>query len=153
MDTSFPTRAVLLSLLGAILGSSLWLLIAIAANFEQAFPALLVGVMAGAATRIEPRRGRTVQLMAMVATIVGLIVAQYLVVRHAVVNELVDTGGDRSIPMLLSPASMWSVTFGWLRSYPLDIVFWAASGAAAFLLPLGSSSDIEPSEAFMARIG
>jgi hypothetical protein len=150
---AFPTRAVLLSLLGAVLGASLWLLIAIAANLEQAVPAVLVGVLAGAATRIEPRRGPPTQLMALAATLVGLIVVQYFVVRHAVVNELVDTGRDRSVPMLLSPAAMGSVTFGWLRAFPLDIVFWAVSGAAAFLLPLGSEDGIEPSDAFMGRLG
>lgn len=147
---AFPTRAVLLSLLGATLGASLWLLIAIAANLEQAVPALLVGVIAGAAPRIEPRRGLPTQLFALAATLVGLIVVQYFVVRHAVVNELVDTGRDRSIPLFLSPAAMWSATFGWLRAYPLDVVFWAVSATAAFVLPMGSSDDIEPSEVYLS---
>jgi hypothetical protein len=153
MDTSFPIRAVLLSLVGAVLGASLWLLIAISANLEQAVPALLIGVMAGAATRIEPRRGPPVQIIALIATAVGLIVAQYFIVRHAVVNELVDTGRNRSIPILLSPAAMWSVTFGWLRAYPLNIALWAASATAAFLLPLSSSEDVEPSDAFLRGVG
>jgi hypothetical protein len=145
MDGSFPTRAVLLALLGAALGSTLWLLIAIAANLDQAIPAVLVGVMAGAATRLEPRRGWPAQIVALVATFIGLIVIQYFVVRHAVVNDLADAGRNRSIPMFLSPASMWSVTFGWLRTYPLDVVLWVTSVTAAFVLPLGSSKDMEPS--------
>ncbi len=69
------------------------------------------------------------------------------------VNALVDAGRDRSIPMFLSPASMWSVTFAWLRTYPLDILFWVVSVTAAFVLPLGSSDDFEPSDAFMDRVG
>ena len=141
MDESFPARAVLLALLGAVLGSTLWLLIAIAANLDQAIPAVLVGVMAGAATRLEPRRGRPAQIVALVATIIGLIIVQYFVVRHAVVNDLVAAGRDRSLPMFLSPASMWSVTFGWLRTYPLDLVLWVTSATAAFLLPQGSSNE------------
>lgn len=153
MDSSFPIRAVLLALLGAILGSSLWLLIAIAANLDQAIPAVLIGVMAGAATRLEPRRGPPAQLVALIATVIGLIVVQYFVVRHAVVNGLVEAGRDRSIPMFLSPASMWSVTFGWLRTYPLDVLFWVVSATAAFVLPLGSSDDMEPSDALMDRVG
>jgi hypothetical protein len=147
MDASFPIRAALLSLIGAVLGASLWLLIATAANLESAVPALLVGVFAGAATRIEPRRGPPTQLIALAATLTGLFVVQYFVVRQAVAAELVAAGRDQSIPMFLSPASMWSVTFGWLGVYPLDIAFWAASGAAAFLLPLGSADDIAAPEA------
>lgn len=153
MRPSFPIRAVLLSGLGALLGSSLWLLIAIAANLERAIPAVLVGVLAGAATRIEPNRGLPTQLASLAVTLIGLTIVQYLVVRHAVVNELVETGQDRSIPLLLSPGSMWSVTFGWLRVYPIDIVPWAVSAAAAFLLPLGTSDTMAPSDAFMERVG
>jgi len=152
MRTSFPIRAVLLSVFGALIGSSLWLLIAIAANLERSIPALLVGVMAGAATRVEPRRGLPTQLFSLLVTLIGLAIAQYFVIRHAVVNELVDAERDRSIPIFLSPGSTWSVTFGWLRTYPVDIVSWAASAAAAFLLPLGASDTMTTSDAVMERV-
>lgn len=137
MNGSFPYRAALLSLIGAALGSTLWLLIAIAGDLERAVPALLVGLMAGGATRLEPRRGRATQLIALLLTIAGLTIVQYLAVRHSVVTDLVDAGTDRSVPMLLSPSSMWSVTFGWLRVYPIDAVFWILSATAAFALPAG----------------
>jgi hypothetical protein len=137
VNGSFPYRAALLSLIGAALGSTLWVLIAIAGDLERAVPALLVGLMAGGATRLEPRRGRVIQLTALVLTLAGLTIVQYLVVRHSVVTDLVNSGVDRSVPMLLSPASMWSVTFGWLRVYPVDAVFWILSAAAAFALPSG----------------
>ena len=152
MRTSFPTRAALLGVLGALLGATLWVLIAIAADLERAIPAILVGVFAGAATRIEPRRGRPAQIVALVVTLIGLIAVQYFVVRHAVVTELVDAGRDRSIPMLLSPASMWSVTFGWLRVYPIDIVFWVTSATAAFLLPAGAGDAMRPSNLLLEQV-
>ncbi|MGI9648508.1 MAG: hypothetical protein ACR2OI_08320 [Acidimicrobiia bacterium] len=140
MNGSFPYRATLLSLIGAALGSTLWLLLAIAGDLERAFPALLVGLLAGGATRLEPRRGRPVQVAALAFTLVCLTIVQYLVVRHAIVTDLVDAGADRSVPMLLSPASMWSVTFGWLRIYPIDAVFWVLSAAAALALPAGGET-------------
>jgi hypothetical protein len=148
MYSTFPVRAVLLSVFGALLGSTLWVLIAVAADLERAIPALLVGVFAGAATRIEPARGRSAQLASLAATLVGLTVAQYFVVRHGVVTGL--AGADTSIPLLLSPGSMWSATFGWLRVYPIDIVFWAVSVAAAVLLPAGAGDDpLPPSQVFL----
>ncbi len=153
MRTSFPIRAVLLSVSGALIGSLLWLLIAGAANLERAIPAILVGVFAGAAARLEPHRGMPTQLVSFVITLIGLTVVQYLVVRQAVVNDLADAGLDQSIPMLLSPGSMWSVTFGWLRVYPVDILFWALSGATAFLLPRDESDLADPSDPVVVPAG
>ena len=141
MGPTFPLRAVMLSLLGAVIGSLLWVLTAISADLERALPALLVGVFAGTAPRLEPVRGRAVQVAALIFTLLGLIVVQYFVVRHAVVTELVETGRDRSIPMFLSPASMANVTFSWLRVYPADGLLWAMSAALAFTLPFGSDSE------------
>lgn len=153
MRTSFPIRALLLSLSGALIGSLLWLLIAEAANLERAIPAILIGVFAGAAARLEPHRGMPTQLVSLAITLIGLTVVQYLVVRRAVVNDLADAGLVQSIPMLLSPGSMWSVTFGWLRVYPVDILFWAVSAAAAFLLPRGESDLVAPSEPVVEPAG
>lgn len=141
MPLRFPSRAVALSLLGAVLGSLLWVLTAISGDLERAFPALLIGLFAGAAPRLEPDRGRVVQVLALAFTLVGLVVVQYFVVRHAVVTDLVAMGRDRSIPMFLSPASTVFVTFGWLRVYPIDAMLWAASAVLAFVLPFGSGSD------------
>lgn len=137
MAASFPYRAVLLSILGAVMGSILWVLIAIAGDVDRAIPALLIGIFAGTAPRLEPRRDERVRLVAIMLTLVGLVVVQYFVLRHAVVTELVETGRDRSIPMFLSPGAMWSVTFGWLRIYPIDALLWAFSLAAAAVLPAG----------------
>lgn len=138
MGPPFPIRAVMLSLLGAAIGSMLWVLTAIAADLERAVPALLVGAFAGAAPRLETQRGRVVQLAAFAFTLLGLIVVQYFVVRHAVVTELVATGRDRSIPMFLSPGSAIFVTFGWLRVYPLDALVWALSAGMSLALPIGT---------------
>lgn len=150
MNASFPYRAAVLSLLGAALGSVLWVLIAIAGDLERAIPALLVGIFAGAATRLAPRRGLPAQVVALTFTLVGLVIVQYLVVRHAVVTELVESGADRSVPMLLSPASIWFVTFGWLRVYPADAAFWILSAIAAFTLPMGGESPVTRGVAALA---
>ena len=134
MSSSLPLRAVVLSLLGAAIGGSLWILTAISADLERALPALLIGIFAGLAPRLETERGRLVQVSALVFTIVGLVVVQYFVVRHAIVSDLVD----QSVPVLLSPGSMAFVTFGWLRVYPIDALLWVVTGALAFVLPSGS---------------
>ncbi|MBT8193273.1 MAG: hypothetical protein HKO63_04275 [Acidimicrobiia bacterium] len=153
MTPAFPVRAALLSVLGAVLGAVLWVLIAIAADLERAYPAILVGLLAGAAPRIEPRRGRPVQILALVMTVIGLVIVQYFVVRHSVVTELVENGRNRSLPMFLSPAAMWSVTFGWLRVYPIDAVVWVVSAAAAFALPRLTADEVVPLEAIQERAG
>ncbi|MBT8164798.1 MAG: hypothetical protein KJO97_04540 [Acidimicrobiia bacterium] len=153
MTPAFPVRAALLSVLGAVLGAVLWVLIAIAADLERAYPAILVGLLAGAAPRIEPRRGRPVQILALVMTVIGLVIVQYFVVRHSVVTELVENGRNRSLPMFLSPAAMWSVTFGWLRVYPIDAVMWVVSAAAAFALPRLPADEVVPLEAIQERAG
>lgn len=141
MAAAIPSRAVALSAFGAALGSLLWVLTAIAADLERAIPAVLIGLFAGAAPRLEPHRGRITRVVAVVLTVVGLVVVQYFVLRHAVVTDLVATGRDRSIPMFLSPGSMAFVTFGWLRVYPVDALLWLVSAALAFMLPLDSTSE------------
>lgn len=137
---TYPIRAFVLSFMGAVTGGALWLLIAIAANLERAIPAILVGVLSGAATRLELfNRGRAAQVFSFSITLFVLIVIQYFVVRQAIVGELVDAGENRSVPMLLSLDGMWRVTFGWLRVYPVDVISWAAALGAAFLLPAGAA--------------
>ena len=145
MTPTFPVRAAILTTLGAVLGAVLWVLIAIAGDLERALPALLIGGLAGTAPRIEPHRGRPVQILALVLTLIGLTIVQYFVIRHSVVTELVDAGLDRSLPMFLSPAAMWSVTFGWLKVYPIDALMWALSATAAFVLPAVPSGHAKPS--------
>ena len=136
---TYPLRAFILSVIGALIGGALWLLIAIAADLERAIPAILVGVLAGAATRLEPfTRGLAAQVFSVIVALLVIVIVQYFVVRHAVVEDLVAAGRDRSIPMLLSIEGMWRVTFGWLRTYPVDLIPWAVSLAAAFLLPAGA---------------
>lgn len=146
----FPIRALLLAVTGALLGSVLWVLIDIAGNWESSFPALLVGVFAGAATRIEPRRGPTAQVAALIVTLIGMTVVQYLVVRYAIVTDRVDQDLSRSADLFLSPAAMWKVTFGWLWVYPLNIIPWVVSAAAAFWLPAGADDSIAPSSTFLS---
>ena len=153
MTSTFPLRAALLSGLGAVLGAVLWVLIAIAADLERTFPAILIGVLAGAAPRLEPRRGRSVQILALSMTFIGLAVVQYFVVRHSVVTELVEAGRNRSLPMFLTPAAMWSVTTGWLRVYPIDAFFWLISLAAGYLLPYQSTDEVVPLEVIQERAG
>lgn len=146
----FPLRAVLLGIAGAVLGSVLWVLIGIAGNLESSAPAILVGVFAGAATRIEDRRGRPAQVAALIATVIGLTIVQYFVVRYAIVSDRVDADLRRSADLFLSPDAMWRVTFGWLRVYPTNILPWVASAVAAFFLPAGSDNYIAPSQNFLA---
>ncbi len=135
----YPIRAFVLSFIGAVSGGVLWLLIAIAADLERAIPAILVGVMSGAATRLEIfNRGRPAQLFSLCITGAVMVIVQYFVIRHAIVGDLVDAGDDRSVPMLLSLDGMWRVTFGWLKVYPVDLISWAAGLGAAFLLPAGA---------------
>ncbi len=136
----YPIRAFVLSFIGALIGGALWLLIAIAADLERAIPAILVGVLAGAATRLEPfNRGPAAQVFSVIVTLLVMVIIQYFVVRQAVVGDLVSAGRDRSIPFLLSFEGMWRVTFGWLRTYPVDLISWAAGLMAAFLLPVGAA--------------
>lgn len=135
--TSFPLRAVALGFIGAVLGSTLWVLIAIAANLEHSYPAILVGAFAGTVTRIEPQRDRRAQIAALAFTVIGMTIIQYFVVRHTIITDRIELGLSRSTGVFLDPAGMWRVTFGWLRIYPLNAVAWAVSATAAFLLPGG----------------
>ncbi len=147
----YPIRAFVLSFIGALIGGALWLLIAIAADLERAIPAILVGVLAGAATRLESfNRGPAAQVFSVIVTLLVMVIIQYFVVRQAVIGDLVSAGRDRSIPLLLSFEGMWRITFGWLSTYPVDLISWAAGLMAAFLLPVGAEMVTPVPEAVLA---
>lgn len=90
--------AALGGLLGASLGAAVWAGIAIITEFEVGFVAVLVGFLAGFGVSIAAGKKRSLgmQIIASVLSIVGLVLAKYMIFAYAIVDLAASEGGTLS---------------------------------------------------------
>lgn len=70
-------------LLGALIGALIWSAIAIATDYEVGYVAVLVGWLCGFGARIiSGTRGKPLQIIAVVSSLLGLIAAKYFIFAH-----------------------------------------------------------------------
>jgi hypothetical protein len=134
-----PLRSTGYGSAAALGGMALWLVFA-ALGVERAYPALLLGLGVGLATRAGASYlWPAIQGLSTGITAFALVLGQYLAVRQAVADDLRALGHVGGVPWILAPDAMLEITFSWLGLYPLDIVFWVGALAIAWLVPAARS--------------
>jgi hypothetical protein len=81
-------------LAGALLGAGVWAAIVVFTQYEIGYIAVLVGFLAGHGVRLGARGARSVALQTLAAalSLVGLLLAKYLIMAHFTIAALAEEG-------------------------------------------------------------
>lgn len=91
----YPIAAVG-GLVGAFLGAAVWAGIAIITDFEVGYVAILVGFLAGLGVKLAAgkKRSQGMQIMAAALSILGLLIAKYMIFAHVLVKIAAEGGTE-----------------------------------------------------------
>ena len=132
-------RALLFGLAAGTVGAAIWFAIVVVTNYEVGLLAVLIGAMVGTAVMIGSGRKRNLQLqlLSVLITVAAMAVAEYFIVRHFVVEYLVQHGQATSaqVPLFLPLEMAWDFVVGALQDDPLTLLFWGIAVWTAFRVP------------------
>jgi hypothetical protein len=137
-ETEAPNLAagLLAGLVAAALGSLIWYGVVAISEYQLGIIAVAVGwfvaqaVMFGAGRK----RGRPLQLMSAIITLLAMALSEYLIVRHFIVEAL-RAEGQTDFLLFLAPADMLAIIVEGIRADPLTLLFWAIALWVAFSQP------------------
>lgn len=88
--------AVVGTLVGALVAAVVWAGIAIATDYEIGYVAILVGFLAGKGAVIATggAHGRTLQVIAVAGSVIGLLLAKYAIFAHEVKTYVLEEYGE-----------------------------------------------------------
>ena len=134
--------AIAAGLAGALIGAAVWAGIAVAAQFEVGYVAVLVGFLAGFGVKLGARtaRGPALQVLAAGLAVIGLLAAKYMTLAY----------------MFRDLASAEGVTLGWFdglitsafpeylseTASPFDLLWIILAVSAAYRVPKAADVDI-----------
>jgi hypothetical protein len=132
-------RALVTGLAAAILGGGIWYGIVVVTDIRVGIAAIVVGFIVGIGVSFE-QNGRDrvpLQVLSVMLTLLSLALAEYFIVRHAVVEVLASRGSTAHVPLFQSIDDMVE----WVRldivDSPLLLLFWAIALFQAWTVPAG----------------
>jgi hypothetical protein len=137
-ETESPNLVfALLAGLGAALISGLvWYAAVAITNWQLGILAVGVGWLVAQAVMLGAgrKRGSSLQVISVAITLVTMILSEYFIVRHFVVEALTEEGYTDFV-LFLPLVDMVELVVEGLKADPLTLVFWAIAAYEAFILP------------------
>jgi hypothetical protein len=124
--------AVLAGLAAAVVACLIWYGVVAISNYQIGFLAVGVGWLIGLGVGFGAgrKRGPTLQAISVGITLVAMVFSEYLIVRHFVVEALVEVGS--TISLFLPLDLMVELVVESIKSDPLTLLFWAIALWFAF---------------------
>ena len=134
-DPKLPL-ALLLGLLAAIVAAVAWYAMVVISKYELGILAIGMGWLVATAVMLGAgrKRGRALQALAVVITVLALLFSEYLIVRHFMVQSAAEEGYG-GYPILFPPDIMLQFIVIGLKASPVSLLFWALALWNAFFLP------------------
>jgi hypothetical protein len=128
--------AVLAGLAAAVIGTLVWYGVVIITNYRVGFIVAGVGWLVGIAVVFGSgrKRGPALQAVSVAITLVALVVSQWLIMRHFVVEVLVEQGFT-GLPLFMPLDAMFDLVITGITEDLLTLIFWAIALWAAFATP------------------
>ena len=134
-DPKLP-QALLLGLLAAAVASAIWYAVVVVTKYELGIVAVAVGWLVATAVMLGAgrKRGRVLQIMAVIITLLALAFSEYLIVRYFVVQNLAEEGYT-GFPLLFPLHIMLGLVIEGLKVSPITLLFWVIALWQAFVTP------------------
>jgi len=128
--------AVLAGLAAAAAGALVWYGVVVITNYQMGLIAAGMGWLVGMAVVFGSgrKRGPALQAISVIITLVGLVITQWLILRHFVVEILAEQGFS-GIPLFMPLGAMLELVVEGMKEDLLTLIFWAIALWAAFSTP------------------
>lgn len=128
--------ALLMGLGAALISSLIWYAVVVVTDYELGIIAIAVGWLVAQAVMLGAgrKRGRRLQGLSLVITVVAMAFSEYLIVRHFIVQALAKEGFTE-FRLLLPLGDMLAVIVEGIKASPLTLLFWGIAVWEAFTLP------------------
>ena len=128
--------AVGLGFLAGLVSALVWFGVVVVTEYQLGIVAVGVGWLVAQAVMFGSgkRRGGALPWISLVITALAMLLAEYLIVRHYLVQYLAEEG-MQDVPLLLPVHLSASLVFESIKSEPLTVVFWVIALIEAAGLP------------------
>lgn len=128
--------AVLAGIAAAAAGALIWYGFVAITNYQVGIIAAGMGWLVGLAVVFGSgrKRGPALQAISVIITLVALVVSQYLILRHFVVEYLAQQGFTE-VPLLMPLGMALDLVVEGVKQEPITLLFWAIALFAAFSTP------------------
>jgi len=128
--------AVLFGLGCALIAALVWYGVVVISNYQLGIVAVLIGWLVGQATMLGARRkrGLAVQVISVLSTAIAMLLSEYLIVRHFVVQSLAEEGYT-NIPLLLPVTLIVQLIIDGIKADPMTLLFWGIALWEALKIP------------------
>jgi len=131
--------ALLCGLVAGAVGAAVWFAIVVVTNFQIGLLAVIIGALVGTGVLIGSGRKRNMrlQLLSVALTLAAMAAAEYFIVRHFVVEYLVEEGraSAADVPLFFPLELAWDFVLAAIEDDPLTLVFWGIAVWTAFRVP------------------
>lgn len=138
VETEAPNLAggLVAGLAAAAVASLIWYGVVAITEYQLGLVALLVGWLVGKAVMLGAggKRGISLQLMSVGITLPAMVLGEYFIVRHFIVEAL-KANGESGFRLFLPVADMFEVVLEGIRIEPTTLLFWALALWVAFRTP------------------
>jgi hypothetical protein len=128
--------AVLAGLAAAAAGTLVWYGVVVITNYQLGFIAVGVGWLVAMAVVFGSgrKRGDALQAISVAITLVALVMSEYLIVRYALTEFLIEQGFTE-IPLFLPLGAMLELVVKSIQENLFTLIFWAIALWAAWSTP------------------
>jgi hypothetical protein len=131
--------ALVYGLVAGAIGAAIWFAIVVVTNYQVGLLAVIIGALVGTGVMIGSGRKRNMrlQLLSVVLTLAAMAGAEYFIVRHFVVEYLVQQGtaSAADVPLFFPLDLAWEFVVAAVQDDPLTLVFWGIAVWTAFRVP------------------
>jgi len=129
-------NAFALALGAALVSALVWYGIVVATEYQLGIVAIGVGWLVAQAAVLGAgrRRGTSVQWISVLATLLAMLLSQYLIIWHFV-NLALPKEGYGSLPLFMPVNLAFKMIGVSIQDDPLTLVFWAIALWEAFIIP------------------
>lgn len=128
--------ALLVGLGAALLATLIWYGVVVVTNYQLGIVAIAVGwlVAQGVMRGAGGKRGPQLQALSVAITLLALVVSEYFIVRHFVVQALSEEGYT-DFRIFLPLGDMIEIVIEGIKAEPMTLLFWGIALWEAFIIP------------------
>jgi hypothetical protein len=121
--------AIALGLGAGLLSALVWFAVVALTGYQLGIVAVGIGWLVAQAVMLGSggKRGGALPWISMGVTVLAMLLSEYFIIRHFLVQILAEDEGIAGVPLVLPPGLIAELVIEGVKSEPLTVVFWAVA--------------------------